>query len=856
MARARILGSRAARPLDGFWELAGLAPGRATRPADLDALGPAWMACDGPVPVAAAQRTSGRGRVSDGGQTGVGRGPDLDAEDWWYRCRFSIDVDSAARLRFEGLATIADVWLNGHHILRSESMFVAHTADVDRILRADNELVLRFSALSPLLEARRPGRPRPRWRTRLVSHQALRWYRTSLLGRMPGWCPPVPPVGPWRPILIETAPLRVDRAVVGTELDGNAGLARVSLRATCPSASGVEGTLTVGECEAPLTCTRVSDDLFTLAAVVRIPRPDRWWPHTHGPQPLYDVRAYIAGDGMAETVDFGRVGFRTLAVDRGTDGHGFGFVVNDTPVFCRGACWSPLDLATLSGSPGDYRAALEQLRDAGMNMVRIGGTMTYEPDAFHDVCDELGILVWQDLMFANMDYPWDDEEFARGAAAEATQVLEGLQSRPSLAVVCGGSEIGQQSAMLGLPAASRTSGFLEAGLGDLVQATAPAAVWLPETPTGGTFPFQVDTGVSHYYGVGGYQRPFEDARRAGVRFAAECLAFSNVPDASTIALLGRKGDTPPHHPRWKARVPRDAGADWDFEDVRDHYVERLFGALPAGLRARDPDRYLALSRVATGEAMLRTFAEWRRPGSTCRGGLVWLARDLWPGAGWGIVDSTGRPKAAYWYLKRALAPVALLTVDEGLNGLWIHAVNDTSESIEADLKVALYQQGMMRGVPAGTTINVPARGSRSVHADALFDGFLDLTYAYRFGPPGHDVVAATLRDRATGAYLSSAYHFPGTLPSGPGPDVGLTARAEPSAEGHVLVLETVRFAHAVAIDVDGWIPDDNYLHLEPGQTRRIRLRAATPAALLRGSVSALNSREPAMLAVAQAIDAI
>ena len=106
----------------------------------------------------------------------------------------------------------------------------------------------------------------------------------------------------------------------------------------------------------------------------------------------------------------------------------------------------------------------------------------------------------------------------------------------------------------------------------------------------------------------------------------------------------------------------------------------LFGVDPLELRARDPERYLALGRVATGEAMLRTFAEWRRPGSTCRGGLVWFARDLWPGAGWGIVDSTGRPKAAYWYLKRALAPVALLQRRRGLNGLWLHAVNDTAEA--------------------------------------------------------------------------------------------------------------------------------------------------------------------------------
>src|SRR5262249_31974023 len=152
----------------------------------------------------------------------------------------------------------------------------------------------------------------------------------------------------------------------------------------------------------------------------------------------------------------------------------------------------------------------------------------------------------------------------------------------------------------------------------LVTSLAPSAAWVPSTPMGGTFPFQVDRGISHYYGVGAYLRPFDDARRANVQFAAECLAFSNVPDASVVDNLRDEGVTPGHHPRWKAAVPRDAGAGWDFEDVRDHYVRVLFGVDPSEVRAQDTDRYLALGRVATGEAMLRTFAEWRRPGATCR----------------------------------------------------------------------------------------------------------------------------------------------------------------------------------------------------------------------------------------------
>ncbi|MET0164218.1 MAG: glycoside hydrolase family 2 protein, partial [Vicinamibacterales bacterium] len=344
----------------------------------------------------------------------------------------------------------------------------------------------------------------------------------------------------------------------------------------------------------------------------------------------------------------------------------------------------------------------------------------------------------------------------------------------------------------------------------------------------------------HYYGVGAYLRPFDDARRAGVRFAAECLAFSNIPDGAMIDTLLDEGVTPGHHPVWKAAVPRDAGSGWDFEDVRDHYVRLLFNVDPLELRARDIDRYLAFGRVATGEAMLQTFAEWRRPGSTCRGGLVWIARDFRPGAGWGVVDSTGRPKAAYWYLKRALTPVALLAIDEGLNGLYLHALNDTCDPIQAEIRVALYREGRLRDASESTSVTIPGRGFRTVHADGMFNGFVDLMYAYRFGPPGHDAVAATLRDCATGAVLAAAHCFPCGLPTARDGALGLAAATERIANDYAVNLKVDRFAHAVAIEVDGFVPDDNHFHLEPGESKRVLLRAEVPGQPLRGCVSALN----------------
>jgi beta-mannosidase len=420
-----------------------MAPGRAQAPEDLETLAPAWIPCEGPMPAAAALRAAGCWDLD--------RPRDFDAEDWWYRCRFAApDAGTRPRLHFEGLATVADVWLNGAHILRSESMFVANAVDVCEVLRVDNELLIRLHALGPLLGGRRP---RPKWRTRLVAQQQLRWHRTTLLGRIAAWCPPVAPVGPWRPVLLESSgSLCVEEADVRADLDGDDGIARISMRVRPAADVEERGTLAVGEWTTPIRFASAPDGGVALQSTVPVPRVERWWPHTHGRQPLYPVRLSIDSNGEAVDIDLGRVGFRALEVVRGSEGERFGLTINGVEVFCRGVCWTPLDLARLDGDYADYRHALERLRDAGVNMLRVSGTMTYETDAFHDLCDELGILVWQDFMFANMDYPSADRTFARTVTLEAQQLLQRLQGRPSIVVLCGNSEVEQQAAMLGLPA--------------------------------------------------------------------------------------------------------------------------------------------------------------------------------------------------------------------------------------------------------------------------------------------------------------------------------------------------------------------------------------------------------------------
>ncbi len=362
MTATRIVGSGAARPLQGRWAVAAVTPGLARCPSDLQTLDLDWLTCDGPMTAAAALRAAG--------QWDVEHPRNFDADDWWYRCFFTLsEKDGPIRLRFQGLATIADVWLNGTPILHSTSMFVAHTVDVGHLAGDEHELQLRFHALEPLLS---DGRPRPKWRTALVARQQLRHVRTTLLGRTATWWPPVAPVGPWRPVLIEpAAPVRVEHTDLRTEIDGDDGIVQVALTARQMDPAAGAGLLRVGNITAPISCEPRPDGSSALRATVRIPRVERWWPHTHGPQPLYPVGLSIDVGGDVVNLDLGRTGFRTLEVQRGPDGKGFGLAINSTPIFCRGVCWTPLDIARLGAETADYRTALEQLRDAGMNIVRV-----------------------------------------------------------------------------------------------------------------------------------------------------------------------------------------------------------------------------------------------------------------------------------------------------------------------------------------------------------------------------------------------------------------------------------------------------------------------------------------------------
>lgn len=822
------------------WEAAAAEPDSVREPGALGGLD--WLPARVPGTAAGALREAGLWSLGDP--------RDFDSHDWWFRTRFvagPAERGEEVVLALEGIATVAEVHLNGERVLESDSMFAAHALDIGARLAAENELAIRCRALAPLLQVRR--RPRARWRSQLVKDGNLRFFRTMLLGRAPGFAPGPAAVGPWRPVGLERRRgIAVDELALRPRLEGADGVLAVRARVRA-----LEGEAPAGvevELSGPSGAHRGSLALAGERAEgeLRVPRIERWWPHSHGEPALHQVRLVIAAEAGPLVVEAGRVGFRELApgpaADHDLEADGLALQVNGAAAFARGALWTPLDAVGLAPEAAELRAALEQVREAGMNMLRLPGTGAYETDAFHDLCDELGLLVWQDFMFANLDYPLADERFRATVEREARSELARLAGRPSLAVLCGNSEVEQQVAMLGLdPALGRGELFGEL-LPALARRAGADAVYVPSAPCGGDLPFRPDRGVANYYGVGGYRRPLEDARRAEVRFAAECLAFSNVPEEAVVEEV--LGGAPVHDPRWKAGVPRDAGTGWDFEDVRDHYLALLYGVDAVTLRSIDHARYLELSRAVTGEVMAEVFGEWRRAGSPCGGGLVLWLRDLAPGAGWGVLDYRGEPKVAYWHLRRVLAPVAVWTTDEGLGGVRVHVANDGPEPLSARLRLALYRDFEQRVEESRTDLEVAPRSGWERDGEALLGRFVDLTWAYRFGPAAQDLVVASLEreDDAGVELLSQAVRFPAGRPlaTESAGRLGLEARARPDGEGGLrLVVRSRRLAYGVRVHVPGFQPGDDAFPVEPGGERLVSLRPRAAGATFEGgALSALN----------------
>ncbi len=719
------------------------------------------------------------------------------------------------KLIFEGLTVPSYVYFNGALLCMSPSMYLQFectTPDLD--ISILNQLSICFTSSFETIRL-----PRPRWRQKMIDESNLRSARNTLLGSMPGSCPSVKPLGILNTVRCITPedPVLLQSFSIEYEITGNTVILKIHFVAH----NFEDGHI------------KIDDDIIPISKVLQqtceyeIANVKWWFPHTHGVPFRYKIDLVLDN----KTFDLGYRAFRSIGKPRD-----FTLSVNDVDIFCRGALWSTVSIIDLTTAKvEDYRNYLELVRDGGMNMIRVPGTSLYERQEFYDICDELGIMVWQDFMFANFDYP-QTEDFTNLVIHEAVHFLERTAHNACLVVLCGGSEVFQQAAMLGLPQEKYTHSLFEYELKQVTAKIRKDVVYIENSPFGGEWPFQTNTGVTHYYGVGAYLRDFTDIRRSEVKFASECLALSNIPCNATVRQMNTQAV---HHPSWKAAVPRDNGVSWDFEDVRDHYLQTIFNVDANLLRRTHQSRYLELSRAVSCILVTEVFSEWRKHGSGCGGGLILSLMDLSRGAGWGIIDNDGIPKAVYYALQRVSQSIQVVITDEGINGLDIHVINETNDIVEGILNLNCYRDGEFSVAGGVRDVILQPRSSQCISSRQLVKGFFDITYSYKFGPPSHNVTAVQLLGDDT-ELISQAFNFPLGYVIGH-EQLGMLASIIRQNNKWYLIVTTKKFAHLVHIDIPGFYAKQDWVDIAPGMSHRTELVSCVSSDRIpQGYVLALN----------------
>ncbi|HZZ11976.1 MAG TPA: glycoside hydrolase family 2 protein, partial [Paraburkholderia sp.] len=274
------------------------------------------------------------------------------------------------------------------------------------------------------------------------------------------------------------------------------------------------------------------------------------------------------------------------------------------------------------------------------------------------------------------------------------------------------------------------------------------------------------------------------------------------------------------------------------------------------LRYEDPQRYLELSRAVVAELMADVFAEWRRAGSSCGGALVWQLQDLRAGAGWGLIDATGRPKSVLHGLAQTLQPLSMVITDEGLNGLDIHLLNERSQPVQGQLDLVCLREGSVKVASASRRVELAPRSAQRIGAAQCLGQFFDFTHAYRFGPRAHDVTIATLRDPASGDVIAEAFHLPDRSVA-QRYDPGFTVTPQAGEDGWQLVIETRRFARFVHIVDANYRAARDWFHLPPDRRVTVPLiplnKRVTAAS---GTPFKADATSPAPVGEVRAINAL
>ncbi|MEU3729305.1 glycoside hydrolase family 2 protein [Streptomyces sp. NPDC033538] len=609
-------------------------------------------------------------------------------------------------LVFDGLDTAATVTLDGRELGRTRNMHRHHRFDVTGhhgLLKVDFASAYDEAASVRALTGERPN----------VYPEPFQYIRKMASSFGWDWGPTLVTAGIWRPVRLErwsTARLAGVRPLVTVE----GGTGRVEVRVEIErTEAGTDRSLAVRATVAGVEA-RAAVDGTRAVLTLDVPDVSLWWPRGYGAQPLYDLEVVLAEDeAQAEPLDSWqrRIGFRNVELDRSADEHGTGFtfVVNGVRVFVRGVNWIPDDVFPSRITPERYRTRLRQTAEAGVDLVRIWGGGIYEDDSFYDACDELGLMVWQDFLFACAAYP--EEQPLRGEVeAEARDNVVRLMPHPSLVLWNGNNEnlwgFRDWDWEPGLAGDSWGGGYYLDLLPRVVAELDPTRPYTAGSPWSGSWdhhPNDPAHGTHHSWEVWN-RRDYAEYRDSVPRFVSE-FGWQAPPAMATLrrALPGER--LAPDSPGMLHHQKAEDGNGKLNRGVERHFV----------LPEDDFDRWHYLTQVVQARAIAAGIEHWRSHWPVCAGTVVWQINDCWPVSSWAAIDGDGRLKPLYHELRRVYAD-RLLTLQPGTDGPVLAVVNQAAEHWQAPVTLRRMRAD---GTEVARLVLDAAVGPRSVHRQSV-----------------------------------------------------------------------------------------------------------------------------------------